>query len=59
MPSPAPFLRQIYVPADAFECIDVSANIWAGGAAYTAGGRASDERTHGHPSTDRLDVIAP
>lgn len=58
-----PPILQVYVPVDAFECIDASANVWAGGAACTAGGAAlalaAERRTHGHPSTDRLDVIAP
>jgi hypothetical protein len=53
---------RVYVPADAFECIDASANLWASGepcAASGGGARGLEGRTHGHPSTDRLDVIAP
>ncbi|KAL4443986.1 hypothetical protein ABPG75_011723 [Micractinium tetrahymenae] len=47
---------QIYAPPPAYECIDASANVWTGAA---FGGPAGRARSHAHPSTDRLDVIAP
>jgi hypothetical protein len=37
------------------ECIDASANLWGGSGGFLQGGPAARV----HPSTDRLDVIAP
>lgn len=67
---PVPCLpTQLYVPAEPLDCIDASANIWEGGTSpHWAGGStphgsalAGGGRRGGasHPSTDRLDVIAP
>ncbi|PSC75647.1 Triacylglycerol lipase SDP1 [Micractinium conductrix] len=49
---------QVYMPPEATDCIDVSANAWAGMAALVSGGGANGAARY-HRSTDRLDVIAP
>lgn len=47
---------QIYMPGGAMDCIDSSANLWGSGG-FAQGGPVAPR--WGHPSTDRLDAIAP